>query len=78
MPISQTHKPSDIEKRLGAIRSQLYGKEVHYTPVGNPTTTHNPHLLHEQQLVQKDLLKTTVLAVILITVQVVLYFGMNH
>ncbi len=77
MAYTQSHQPSDIEKRLGAIRSQLYGKQVHLKP-GSTTTSTQSHLVEEHSQVQKDLFKTTILAVVMITIQVVLYFGMNH
>lgn len=67
MAYSQTHQPSDIEKRIGSIRTQLYGKKV------NLASNKAIQSLSEQSYLVKDLTKTMLLATAVIAIQLVIF-----
>lgn len=66
MAYSQTHQPSDIEKQINTIRSQLYGKKLNLA-----STSAVP--ISEQSYIARDLTKTMILAVLIIAIQLVIF-----
>ncbi len=76
MAYSQKYQPSEIEKRIGTIRSQLYGKEV--INLTSPTgSANNHHLISEHHAAKRDLLKTAVLATVALAIQFALFTGLH-
>ncbi|MDO8499021.1 MAG: hypothetical protein Q7S44_04520 [bacterium] len=88
MTYSRSKKLTEAEKRLQALRSQLYGKEkdsssptqvkaTFTAPAAENKTEAAVKPPAEVNYLRSDLLKTTILASIIIGAQLVLYFSLQ-
>lgn len=80
MSISRSQKLTDTEKKLQAIRAQLYGKEEQAIPIQSKTyklTTALTHSVSDTSYLKKDLLKICLLAFLAISAQIILYVVMQ-
>ncbi len=90
MAVVQSKKLTSTEKRLQALRTQLYGKEVKSIPISvkpvdhqsvfnfPATSAHVANLsIDETNYLKKDLMKIFVLAIIILAIQMGLYFSIN-
>lgn len=82
MPVKHTHKASEVEKRLKALESQLYGKQIQ--PIINTGLKEKISSVSESNAIKssssdilylkKDLLKITILAGFAISIQFIIYY----
>lgn len=86
MPIQQTKKQSDLEKRLKLLRQQVYGKQKldvgvpQHLPSPISILTSNPTAIHsDADYLYQDLRKILILSSIAIGAQVTLFIlSKNH
>lgn len=88
--ISRSKKITDTDKKLLALKTQLYGKEVKGDQ--SNSSSFNFKTLNNQQIPQNytstvtptynylkhDLLKITLLATVAVSAQIILYFVLNR
>lgn len=80
MTYSRSRKLSDGEKKLQLLRSQLYGRNITSLNAKVPEKTSSPTTsvsTSEVNHLRGDLLKTTILASVIIGAQLLLYFNLK-
>lgn len=75
MPIQQSKKQDDLEKRLKLLRLQTYGKS--FSVSGNQTTKSPVTAAEDTSYLYKDLFKILILASFAIGSQVILFALVN-
>lgn len=92
MAIVRGYQASDIEKRLKILRSQVYGKGGSTGPKGSTPDRNLPSYqfkestqtatvkLEQNELsyLRKDMVKIAIFAVIAVTIEFVIYYGLGH
>ncbi|MBI2018053.1 hypothetical protein HYS92_03300 [Candidatus Daviesbacteria bacterium] len=72
MPVKQTYKVSDLEKRLKLLNMQMYGNQP---TNNNQQTTTNKQQPEDITYLKQDLIKIALTASLVIGVQFILYFS---
>lgn len=79
MAINQTHKQSELEKRLKLLRTQMYGKTESYSVKSDNQLTNHPASTQslrgsDMLYLRADLTKISILALLAFGIQFMLFF----